>query len=337
MSGDRHLTMPAGMEVVEDADLAAPGEGACAFCATIVDLDELFCGACGSKLPGSPGLSSLPPVVEVFRCRACRASTVANGDSTCAYCGSSDVVAASSSVRAVPMRLIPFSVVEGEAQVLLRSWVGFRYLKPAALTRPTAAASLRRAFVPHWLFTSDLHTYWTADVDDVPSGRRGAWAPAFGETSSTVTGLLVSASGVLPQRQAERLGAYDLRATVPYEASRHGAIPVEAAAVPRRTARAVARSRLIAREHARSAALLAPRKLRHLRVNPLIENMQSTLVLLPAWVLTYHHRGRARRFVLNGQSGIVRGTAPLCAIRLAAAAAVIAAMMLLAWLLLTRS
>lgn len=336
MSGDRHLTMPSGMDAVEDADFAAPGEGACALCATIVDAEELFCGACGAKLPEPPPAQSTAPE-EALQCRRCGAVLVLDGEPTCGYCGSADVVRIANPGHGVPMRLVPFSVVEGEAHVLLRSWVGFRHLKPAELGRPSAAASLRRLYVPHWLFTSDLHTYWTADVDDVPSGRRGAWAPAFGETSSTVTGLLVSASGVLPQRQAERLGFYDLRETLPCEAQRRGAVGMEAVAVPRRTGRAVARSRLIAREHARCAALLAPRKVRHLRINPLIENMRSTLVLLPAWVLTYRHRGRMRRFVLNGQTGAVRGTAPLCPIRMAAAVALVGVAVFLLWLMLSRS
>ncbi|GMV42799.1 MAG: hypothetical protein AMXMBFR64_45150 [Myxococcales bacterium] len=332
---DPQPTLPGGADV-EDADLAVLGEGVCETCATVVDADELLCGTCGARLPAALDATQPPP--PALRCGPCGASTVTWGaDGQCGYCGSADVTMTGGPIAAAPTGLIPFSVVEGEARVLLASWVGFPHLKPAALSRPGAAGSLRRVFIPHWLFTSDVHTCWTADTDEVPDGRRGQWAPVFGETSSTVTGLLIAASGVLPQRHSDKLGHYDLRALAPCDWSLPAGAPAEAPAVARRTARAVARSRLIAREHARCAALLAPRRLRHLRVNPLLENMKSTLVLLPAWVLTYRHRGRVRRFVLNGQSGGVRGTAPLCPLRIGAAVAVMTAVMVVFWFLLSRS
>lgn len=337
---------------LEEADLAVPGEAVCPSCATIVDAEDVFCGACGAKLPDTPEGGGVDDAqVRALRCSGCRALLLAPAhdargaegasapgpEQACGWCGSADLVAVAAAHRTLPSRIVPFSVVAAEAAAVLRSWIGVRLFKPAELLRQAGAGALRRVYVPHWHFTCDVHTYWTADTDAVPRGRGGQWAPAFGEASSTVTGLLVAASGVLSQRQAELLGAYDMEGSLPYDAAHAPELPVEQPAVPRRTARAVASSRLIAREHGRCAALLGGRRVRHLRVNPLIENMRSSLVLLPAWTLTYSHRGRVRRFVLNGQTGAVRGRSPLCPLRLAGAAAVVAALLVLLWTLLARS
>lgn len=328
-------------ELVEDADIAVPGEAACPSCATVVDAEDVFCGACGAKLPDAPpGGGVLDTGVRPLRCTRCRAALLVGSEQqrpSCAWCDVPDLEPVGAGPRTMPAHIVPFAVVGAEAEAVLRSWLGVRVFKPADLVRRAGQGALRRVYVPHWHFTCDVHTYWTADTDAVPPGRPGEWAPAFGQASSTVTGLLVSASAVLSQRHAELLGHYDLDEAAAYDPAHVPDVPMEQPAVPRRTARAVASSRLIAREHGRCATLLSGRRIRHLRINPLIENMRSTLVLLPAWTLTYTHRGRVRRFILNGQTGAARGRSPLCPFRLAGAAALGVLLLLLLWTLLTRS
>jgi hypothetical protein len=254
----------------------------------------------------------------------------------CAFCGSRRLTEAPRSLRVLPRSVVPFRVPLDEVPRRFRAWLGMSIWRPGDLRDKAAVEELRGVFVPHWLFTGDVHTCWTADHDAVPPGRRGEWAPAAGESAASYANLLVPASGALSQTEAEGLAPFDFSESEPFGPVSLGEVPAEDFAVPRRTARAVASSRLIAREHERCSALVPGTRQRHLRVNPLVENMQSFPVLLPVWILAYRYHERLYRFLINGQTGEIKGTAPLSPLRIGGAIALSALLLGILFWLVTR-
>lgn len=305
-----------GAEPIAEAELAAPDERVCEACGTVVDAEDVFCGGCGRQIPESGAASILGQVdgVRGFRCDTCGAVmtfSATHQKLSCAFCGSSRLTESEKQLQVLPSRAIRFVIAAEEVTERFRGWLGASFWRPADLAETAAVEEFRGIYVPHWLFTCDVHTYWTADHNAVPQDSRGEWAPTFGESGTRYTGLLVPASGALSQVEAEGLAPYDFTAAVPYEPTVLDESPMEDFAVPRKTARAVASSRLIAHEHARCASLVPGTRHRNLHINPLIQNMVSFPVLLPVWILTYRYHEHLYRFLLNGQTGEIKGTGPL--------------------------
>jgi hypothetical protein len=83
-------------------------------------------------------------------------------------------------------------------------------------------------------------------------------------------------------------------------------------------------------------ALVPGDRHKDLRVDTEVSDLAGRLLYLPAWLAAFQYNGKPYRCVINGQSGVVQGEAPLNTFRIvgviAAVVLVVAVVALVIWL-----
>ena len=196
-------------------------------------------------------------------------------------------------------------------------------------------------YLPFWSFSMLAESRWSADVgehwyrtetytttrkrqdgDQDPRGCRrpnGGTSPA-GTTATTAATWSPAAAGC-PSNDAERIKPFHLAALKRYE-------PV----LPGRLARAKnTRSTATTALRVCQAGVLPPRAAERGRPSarrhppqprsrtPTFSDVNSDLILLPIYLLSYRYRDKLYRFLLNGQTGKAAGEKPLSWRRILAA------------------
>lgn len=285
----------------------------CERCREHLDEDDLFCPNCGHEAPGEEHTPAGRMTVHAFDCAGCGASLTWEHEIQglrCAFCGQAKLEEKAVLQIPPPRLIVPFRINQEQAVALYRAWLGRGTFRPGDLTRESKVTEMRGVYLPYWLFSIDCHAYWTADSNHVPPGARADWAPHFGEHAARYASQLVPASGVLTATQLWKVDGWDLTQAVPYAPEALRDHPAEAFAVPRKRARlaAVQGFENLLRQDCEKKVPGTYR--RNLRINPLFTGAHASPALMPLWIMAYEYRGRTYRFLINGQSGEVKGSAP---------------------------
>lgn len=262
------------------------------------------------------------------RCRECQAEVEVPDEisaTRCEFCGSALLlVEEAAEDHYLPESMIPFSIDRAQAVRAFQSWLGGLWLRPANLRRAASLHELHGVYIPYWAFgctaisrySADAgYTYWVEQrVPGPPEGEvrrvaRTRWEPCSGQRHDRHENHLVCASRGLPSelRGAHR---FELAGLLPYTAEYLLGFAAERYAVDLQAAWQRARGEIESIQDQRCAADVPGDTHRALSTTHQIERVRFKHVLLPMWIATYRYRGRLHRFLVNGQSGQVVGTAP---------------------------
>ncbi len=312
------------------------------------DLDSLACAHCGHRtsVPRAEGAIVERPLhenpsgeqglgvsVRALRCSTCGATVRLSAQSTtgtCAFCGSSQVLAERDFRRALrPESIVPLEFGQAKAEDALRRWVEKLWLRPNALRRLDSTQA-RGVYVPYWTYDARVHSAWSADAghyyyvtETVPvmvqgrltmqarQVRKIRWVPAWGQRDDTFDDVLVHASKGVAEDLIRRLGGFDTKALVPYRPEYLAGWSAEEYELDLHGGWERARESIVHTQRSRCAADVPGDTQRNLQVDNTIEDVRWKHVLLPLWIVTYRHNRKHYRVLINGQSGQVRGEAPL--------------------------
>lgn len=308
----------------------------CEKCRELLDEGDLFCPSCGHEAPGQVDQPAGRLEVHRFECTGCGATLTWELEVQglrCAFCGRAALEERESVRLPPPRRLVPFQVDQTRAGTLFRESVGRGLFRPGDLLRTLRVTELRGVYLPYWAFSVECHLYWTADSNATPPGAKAEWAPYFGEHIARYEHRLVPASGALTSSETGKLGAWDLAQAVPWAPELVRDVPAEAFSVTRKQARSRAFESFEQQVRADCMPKVPGSRRRNLRVNPLYTGAEAWPLLVPVWILAYEYRGRRYRFLVNGQTGKVEGTAPVSPWKLLAAAGLVLLIFLLLVLL----
>jgi hypothetical protein len=271
-----------------------------------------------------------------FTCQNCGATTsaVALGTSIrCPFCGSEHVIAAADDPNVPkPEALIPFSVADDHANQAYRTWLGTGFFRPKDLQQQAVTNKMQAVFVPIWECRGTATSQWTATAGYDREKRKTVtengqqvektetvtdWRPASGEHRATYDRELVSGSKGLPQDWLGRLGDFDWGALASYKPDYLLGREVEISSLDRTQALDRARTQIEAKEKDACGKVVPGDRQRDLRVSTEISELSGRLLYLPAWLAAFNYNGKQYRCVINGQSGQVKGEAPLNTFRLA--------------------
>ncbi|HET6880075.1 MAG TPA: zinc ribbon domain-containing protein [Pirellulales bacterium] len=331
----------------------APSTHACEACGSPVDAFDTFCHACGA--PQKTAAAEAQPTAgqKRFRCESCGAETVIPADTrsfTCPFCDSNYVIelAEAATQRQPPEFVIGFAVVPDDALEIFRRWlIGGNWFRPGDLVRSRVEDKLRGVYLPFWSFSMLAESKWSAKIGEywyrsetyteVENGKtvtktrtvqETEWWPLSGKHHEYYSGYLVSASRGLPQADAERIKPFQLAALKRYQPAFLAGWSSEEYSVEREQALSVCQQEFQRREERHVAGFLPGDTHAGLKVQTAFSQINSDLVLLPVYLLSYRYRNRVFRFLVNGQTGRCTGDKPLSARRIAAV--VIAAVVLVA-------
>jgi len=200
---------------------------------------------------------------------------------------------------------------------------------------------LKGVYLPFWSFSMLAQSYWTASNGEhwyrtetytttengktVTKTRRvqeTEWWPLSGRHHRYYSGYLVSGSRGLGQREADRIKPFHLAALKRYEPYFLAGWLSEEYSIQRDEALEACKQEFYSRERENVAAMLPGDTHRDLRVETQFSDVNSDLILLPIYLLSYRYRDKLYRFLLNGQTGKAAGEKPLSWVKIAVAAAV---------------
>lgn len=271
-----------------------------------------------------------------LRCDGCGAQIqVAVGLRTakCPYCASPAVIERPPDPqRADPTFVLGFVVTKERALAQARAWIRRPLFAPGAF-RKAEPSDVRGVYLPAYLYTAMasaeydaeigenytvVETYTTTDskgrtVTRTRTRTVTEWRSLSGTWAAYVDDIVVSASTGLPNAELERVEPFDLRALVRFSPKVLSGWIAEDPSMTAEQCRAHARQETEAAIGKRLNAHMPGDTHRALGYRWRAQHEDLELLMLPVWVLAvkYADDKPPVRLVVNGQSGLVGGRAPL--------------------------
>lgn len=335
-------------------DLPAPHGRACKACGAPVEEWDFFCNACGAPQPQAPAPAAGAMPEKAIQCGNCGAQIAVNPNQrsyTCPFCDSNYVIdlPAQQTHRQPPEFVIGFTVSPEAALEKFRRWINRNSLfRPGDLARKHIEDKLKGIYIPFWSFSMLAQSRWSAKIGEywyrtetytttvngktvtrTRTVRETEWWPLSGQHHEFYSGYLVSGSRGLPQKDAELIKPFHLAAVKRYQPHFLAGWMCEEYSVKREEALAVCQQEFFRREQQSVARFLPGDTHSGLQVETTFSHVQSDLVLLPVYVLSYRYRGKVYRFLVNGQTGSMAGEKPVSAVRILLLVLVIVLLLLL--------
>ncbi|MCB9594492.1 MAG: zinc ribbon domain-containing protein [Sandaracinaceae bacterium] len=269
-------------------------------------------------------------------CSTCGASVSFTGQVTstvCDFCGSPHVLQQESNRNLIrPESLVPFQVEAAVAQEKFRGWLAGLWFRPGDLKARAAVGQINGVYVPYWTFDARADSRWRAeagyhyyvdepytDANGKPATRKVQktnWKPADGQRSDRFDDVLVPASKGLPPGLAEQMKTFDTRRLVPYEGRYLAGWRAEEYGVDLPEGANRAAAIMNAEQERRCASDVPGDTHRNLHVDTTYAERTFKHVLLPLFIASYLYNQKTYRFLVNGQTGEVTGSAPYSTIKI---------------------
>jgi predicted RNA-binding Zn-ribbon protein involved in translation (DUF1610 family) len=274
--------------------------------------------------------------IRTLRCNSCNAVTTVEPNVTatvCPFCGSHQVLVQEDSKHVIqPESLIPFQVDQRTAVRQFRTWLGKGWFRPNAVRRIArhAEAHLQGIYVPFWTFDANTWSTWHAEaghyyqhtehysimVDGKPQARtrqvqRVRWQPASGTRREAFDDVLVFATRSIDEHILAKIYPFDTGELVPYRPQYLAGWRAEAYQIGLQEAWKLGQEIISDRVRAACASEIPGDTYRNLRVQTRLQDTTFKHVLLPIWIASYRYRQKVYHFLVNGQTGKVKGEAPI--------------------------
>lgn len=276
---------------------------------------------------------------RTIRCKTCDAEVLFDAQVTatrCTFCGSPAVIEQESDQPIRPESLVPFAHDRAAAEAAYKTWLGKLWFRPSDLRGRAALEDIAGVYVPFWTYDCDVHSDWTAEAGyyyyttetytTVENGQEVTrerevqhvrWEPAAGARDDSYDDLLVCGSRGLPSELVGKLHTFDTTALVAYSPAYLAGFRAEKYAVDLREGWQSAQNEVEQEQHRRCAGDVPGDTQRALSVSSTVSNVTFKHVLLPLWIAAYRYRDKVYRFIVNGQTGEVQGTAPWSVVKIA--------------------
>ncbi len=264
-----------------------------------------------------------------FRCERCGALQAMEPAAIaieCAYCGSHAIVEAPSNPDLIrPAALVPFAFDEAAARGKYRKWLGTwwrRFISPGALKDQAVVTKIRGIYAPFFTFDAQADSDWSGLRGDhysvtVGSGknrrvvRKTRWTYRSGHHSRFYDDVLMYASQALPDETLRQVMPFQTKQVVPYSGEFLAGFAAEEYTLNPDTLWKSARDSMKADEWSACQRELGGDTYRNLRVHTLLSEPTWKHILLPIYLANYVFGDRHYQFLVNGQTGEVRGSAPI--------------------------
>lgn len=278
--------------------------------------------------------------IRTINCENCGAHV--EFDSTthaaeCPFCATPIVTDTGSERQIKPRALVPFMLTESNARQHMTSWLGSLWFAPNGLQEyARKGRKLQGIYVPYWTYDADTMSHYKGARGDIyyvtkqvrvkREGRmvvenrqvqKVRWTPTRGRVSRFFDDVLVLGSNSLPRPYTDALAPWDLSALEPYDPQYLAGLRAEGYTI------AVDEGYDEARVHMDRMILrdvkfdIGGDKQRVDQIDTSVSDVTFKHVLLPIWMAAYKYRGTTYRFVVNGQTGTVRGERPYSKIKIA--------------------
>ncbi len=253
----------------------------------------------------------------------------------CPFCATPVVIGTGTHRQIKPHAVLPFELDETRARQAMTEWLGQLWFAPGGLQQyARKGRRLDGIYIPYWTYDADTQTsymgergtiyYETRTVirDGKRVQRRVArtrWRAVSGRVARFFDDVLVLGSQSLPRSFTDAIAPWNLSELTPYNPEYLAGFRAEGYTIALPDGFDVARA-LMDRRISRDIRFdIGGDKQRIHDANTQISNITFKHVLLPVWMAAYKYRGRTYRFIVNGQTGAVKGERPYSTIKIALA------------------
>lgn len=315
-------------------------------------------GASGAReIPLREGYQRAPKGLGVatvsFQCKECGATVnVAPNERTaaCTYCASHSVVQVAADPNLIqPETVIPFRVAREKAVESFKSWLGDLWFRPSNLKQMAQLEQVYGVYVPYWTFDANVYSQWTAErgwhyyetesYQTVENGetvwrerqvQHTRWESAWGQRQDHYDDVLVCASKGLPEELSNSFATFDTTHLMAYAPGYLAGWRAESYAIDLPNAWTKAQANIQGQQQSKCGGDVGGDTHRGLQVQNTFSNETFKHVLLPVYVAAYRYNNKPYRFLVNGQTGEVRGEAPYSWVKITLAVLAAIALIVLA-------
>jgi len=276
------------------------------------------------------------------KCENCGAEIEFSGDThatECAFCAAPLVTDTGTHRLIKPAAVLPFQLDENAARQAMTNWLGRLWFAPNGLQEyARKGRAMNGIYAPYWTFDADTESQYRGQRGDAyyetefytteENGksvqrerqvRRIRWSRRAGRVARFFDDILVLASASLPKKYTDALEPWDLKALVPYQPDYLAGFDAEGYTVTLEDGYRMARAHMdrVIDQDVRQD--IGGDEQRVDSVATTVRDVTFKHVLLPVWTAVYKYRGKTFRFVVNGQTGSVKGERPWSWVKIAIA------------------
>lgn len=272
----------------------------------------------------------LPPEeieeIRVLACPNCGAQIEVSEQthsSECPFCATPVVTDTGTHRQIKPQALVPFRLTEPEAREAMKKWLKGLWFAPNGLAAYARKDKrLNGMYVPYWSFdaftvsqySGERGTHYYVSVSDGKGGtrqeRRTRWRRVSGRVQRQFHDMLIMAAESLPRKYVRALEPWLLNELVPYAPSYLSGFRAEAYTVELAPGHDMAKARMqeVIRQDVRRDIGGDEQRIHSVSTQHSDEKFKH--LMLPIWMAAYRYRDKSYRFVVNAQTGKVRGERP---------------------------
>ncbi|MDE3237565.1 MAG: primosomal protein N' (replication factor Y) - superfamily II helicase [Paracoccaceae bacterium] len=289
---------------------------------------------------------ALPPAAmeetKTVNCPSCGASFTLPPDvhsARCPFCATPVVSDTGGERRFKPQGVVPFRLTEAEARRAMTDWLGRLWFAPSGLQDyARKGRALTGIYVPYWTFDADCTSryqgergdawYETRTVTVNVNGRMEErteqvrhvnWTPVAGVVRRQFDDVLVMAAQSLPRRYVDGLEPWTLGELRRYSPDYLAGFQSEGYTIGLEEGHSLARAQMDEVIRVDVAHDIGGDEQRIHAIDTDAANETFKHILLPVWTAAYKYGGKSYRFVVNGQTGRVKGERPWSAWKIAGA------------------
>jgi len=264
-----------------------------------------------------------------FTCPSCAGELItdhATAATFCPYCGNSTILPGRISGGLKPDGVIPFKTGKNDARDAFLKLCKGKPLLPKFFTQEQQIQKITGMYVPFWLYDCDsrfrgqyratrVHRWSDSNYNytktDYYHVTRGATAG--------FEAIPLDASSKMDNAIMESIEPFDYDQMVDFETAYLSGYLADKYDVEAKSGE----ERIRQRVNTSMEELLAPSMIGYSSVVPMskhldIDHSKAKYVLFPVWMLTTKYRDKTYLFAMNGQTGKMTGTLPICPKRTAA-------------------
>lgn len=252
----------------------------------------------------------------------------------CPFCGSNVVVPVALQRQLSPDAVIPFDIKETQANESFKKWLHGLWFAPNALKRLAVRKHpIQGTYIPYWGFDADTYSSYTGQrgtnytttqrvtvngKSETRTVTKIRWRSVSGFVSHVFKNVLIPATGAISEKLALSMKKWNLQKSKNYDPKYLSGYRSElyqiglpdgfskSKEIMARTIRSLIR-RDIGGDHQRIFS-----------VDTRYEKVGFKLILMPLWSSAFLYNRKTFHFIINGQTGEVKGERPYSWIKITA-------------------
>jgi len=311
----------------------------CPYCGTVneiaVDTEELTKALEEidfMKFIADSSNAEVPLQEESFvKCTACGAETTIPSNvisSECPFCGT-PLVKEKAQIKNVikPSAVIPFKISKKEAVLKFNEWMKKSFWAPKKAKEYAKPQKLQGIYTPYWTYDSNTVSDYRGergtdyqvtenytDSNGEPATRtvtKIRWNNVSGTVYNQFDDVLVVATDSLPQKHVYALEPWNLADLAPFNQKYLAGLKSESYKTDVKTSFETAKTIMDRTIETSIKNDIGGDHQRISNKNTSYNDITFKHVLLPIWLSSYRFKGKIYRFVVNGQTGKVKGKQPV--------------------------